>query len=98
MSKATRILSKSASPAPQKPVKRIPAAVVLSKAGDKLKMIRRHADAIHSFCFQLDEGDEWGTALSFALQAIRAELKDLDEYLGKMIVSQKDGVAIGIEE
>ncbi len=79
------------------PADLIPAAVVLSEAGNRLKMIRRHADAIHSFCSQLDEGNEYATALTFAIQALKAELKDLADYLGRMVCSQT-GEALGIEK
>lgn len=92
-------LSKSQPTAPQKPAKTIPAAVVLCNADKQLNQIERHLEAVNSVLVLIDEGDDWGHALSFAVQALQTEVQDVRNYLNRMVIKGgAGGEALGIEE
>ena len=86
-----------AAKAPEKPTKMIPAAVVVGDLRDKLKKIDAGLKAIDSVLALIDEGDDWAHALGFAGQAIRTQVQEVYDQLGRMMADD-DGSVIGIEE
>ncbi len=78
----------------------IPAAVCITEARKRLEQIRRHltgVDQVLAAIEDQDEDDGWPKCVAFAVQAIRGEVKNLQEYLGRMVCSQT-GEALGIEK
>ena len=91
MSKAKRNLSKSQPATPQKP---IPAAFCISEARDKLQNIERHLEGVDSLLAEIDEGDDWAHTIGYAIEALRGEVKEVREYLGRVSFDESHVTAL----
>jgi hypothetical protein len=95
----TKDMTKKIIRTPATPAKMIPAVVVLTEASDRFKKIEAVLGSMDSmFAAIEDDSNDWARGMSYIATGVRDEIKEVREYLDRMVISGKDGSALGIEK